>query len=54
MGSWATAYIAIERGECAILTPILEQLLGRPPRVIRDYVRELVGGTKGALAQYAK
>ena len=52
--SWATAYIAIERGECAILTPVLAKLLGRSPRVIKEYVRELVKGTEGALVKYAK
>lgn len=52
--SWATAYLAIERGECAILTPVLEALLGRPPREIKAYIKELVGRTDGALAQYAK
>ncbi|VDB92049.1 unnamed protein product [Peniophora sp. CBMAI 1063] len=52
--SWGTAYIAVERGECAILTPVLEELLGRPSREIKEYVSQLVGGTEGALAQYAK
>ena len=52
--SWATAYTAISRGECAWLTPVLEELLGRPPRVIEEYMKELIGGTKDALTQYAK
>jgi hypothetical protein len=28
---WATTYPALEAGECAVVDPLLETLLGRPP-----------------------
>jgi uncharacterized protein YbjT (DUF2867 family) len=54
---WATTYEALKQGECAVVTPALEELLGRRPREIKSVLEELlkdVGAAQGTIDQYAK
>ncbi|VDB92048.1 unnamed protein product [Peniophora sp. CBMAI 1063] len=51
---WATSYVAMGRGETGVVTPLLEKLLGRPARAMVDCLKELVGGERDVIAQYAK
>ncbi|KAL1981324.1 hypothetical protein VTN96DRAFT_2765 [Rasamsonia emersonii] len=41
---WATAWDAIRRGECAVVTPHLREILGREPEDFETTVRRLIGG----------
>lgn len=41
---WATAWDAIRRGECAVVSPVLENVLGREPEDFAVTIRNLVGG----------
>ncbi|KZV63593.1 NAD(P)-binding protein [Peniophora sp. CONT] len=51
---WATSYVAMGRGKTGVVTPLLEKLLGRPAKAMVDCLKELVGGERDAIAQYAK
>jgi uncharacterized protein YbjT (DUF2867 family) len=54
---WATTYPALAAGECATVDPLLEKLLGRPPRAFEKDLKDTllaVKEGKGALEQYAK
>lgn len=52
---WATTYPALERGECAVVDPLLSDLLGRELVPFEQTVREVLK-TEGyeALGRYAK
>ncbi|KZV77372.1 NAD(P)-binding protein [Peniophora sp. CONT] len=52
--SWVTCFPAIERGETGVVTPLLEDLLGRPAIAMEDYLKELASGKEEAITQYAK
>ena len=51
---WATTYVAMARGETGIVTPLLEELLGGPPRLMEVCLKDQVGGERNAIEQYAK
>ena len=54
---WATTYEALKRGECAVVSPTLEMLLGRRPREMKSVLEEIlndVGAAQGTIDQYAK
>ena len=51
---WATTYVAMGRGETGAVTPLLERLLGRPARAMIDCLKEIMGGEKSVIEQYAK
>lgn len=40
---WATAWKAIKNGECAVVTPMLKELLGREPEDFESTMREQIG-----------
>lgn len=41
---WATAWQAIKDGECAVVTPVLKEYLGREPEDFETTIREEYGG----------
>lgn len=54
---WATTYEALQRGECAVVEPTLETILGRKPKDMATVLAELLKDTRsaqGSIDQYAK
>ena len=54
--SWATTYPALERGEVAVVDPLLQTLLGRELKPFEETLADVLGVTGGhiALKKYAK
>jgi hypothetical protein len=40
---WATAWEAIKKGETAVVSPVLGEILGREPESYEDTIKELIG-----------
>lgn len=54
---WATTYEALKRGECAVVTSTLEEVLGRRPKEMKTMLKEVLkddGAAKETIDQYAK
>lgn len=59
---WATTYPAMEKGETAVVDPLLQELLGRELKGMEERLGELLGsggtgseeGAKGSVDRYAK
>lgn len=54
---WATTYEALKKGECAVVDPLLEEILGRRPKDMQTILTELLKSAesaKGSIDQYAK
>jgi hypothetical protein len=51
---WATTYPAMEKGELAVVDPLLKELVGRELRRMRDVLVEKLGGEEGTVKTYAK
>ena len=55
--SWATTYEALVRGELDVVSPFLQEILGREPKSLDDILKEslgLSGHAKEMLSLYAK
>lgn len=54
---WATTYEGLKKGECAVVDPLLEEILGRRPKDMQTILTELLKSAesaKGSIDQYAK
>ncbi|KLO20093.1 NAD(P)-binding protein [Schizopora paradoxa] len=54
---WATTYIALKQGECAVVDPLLGLVLGRRPKEMHAVLEQLILDTRsaqGSIDQYAK
>ncbi|VDB87300.1 unnamed protein product [Peniophora sp. CBMAI 1063] len=51
---WATSCVAMSRGETGVVSPALEDILGRRARGTEECLRELIGKEQDAITQYAK
>jgi len=54
---WATTYKALQKGECSVISPLLEILLGRKPTEMEEVLNRLLRdfqSAQGTIDQYAK
>ena len=51
---WATTYKALERGELAVVDPLLQRILGRELKSFEKTLEETLGVQGAVMEQYAK
>ena len=51
---WATTYKALERGELAVVDPLLQKVLGRELKPFEATLQETLAAHESVMEQYAK